>query len=839
MKQNVTKILLLFIGILIGIAASGQIAPGWIPKKSYVDAARSAVQEKDYFSALNHYLEALQYDSTDVAVLYEAAETARAFASFNLAAQLYEKALDIDGNDDYYKAGFWLAAMWQRQGKYDEAITQYTTYISEYEERDEYLTNRARKEISSCEWSKVIMNNPIENMQLIREGDQINTPDSEFGGVLEPNGLTFSSLKNYDRAERIPLKPYSRIYSIAGDAPPVEYDEVLSKEGFLTAHTAYNINRSRIYYTVCTYLNMSEITCDIAYRPILGDGTLGSEIILDSIINMPGFTSTQPNIGFDNRLNKEVLYFVSDRPEPFGNTGSPNKDLNIWYSTIESAGSYGTPIFLERINTPEDDITPFFHSNSQVLYFSSEGYTGLGGFDVYRSSRNNQGVWNTPENMGVPVNSSNDDIYYTLNKEGDKGLMSSNRDSTRYVPVSLKARYLIEESESCCFDIYQVSVGDLEINLIALTFDSRTLDSLTGVRVDLIDPSTGELLTTVTNDIGAEHLFQLERSKEYMIVSSKDKYLTDTTLLNTKAVYQSGDIVRKIYLQKKVLDLQALTFDKISRSPLVGTTVSVVDLTDSTLIHNPKTNQAGNDFYFELIPGHRYRLTGSKDRYYDDVIEFVANDEDGSGLLVKRLFLDRRDLNIYLPLAVYFDNDLPDRRTMSLNTNVTYTQTFDEYVFKKQEFKDNYSNGLSGSEKQRAEQAIEQFFQNDLNGGFDRLQQFLDAMLVQLENGKEFDLSIRGYTSPRADSRYNLALGQRRVKAMRNEMMMFKDGALQRYVESGQLKITELSYGENLVPPGVADSYVDRKNSIYSPEASRERRAEIVEIKTQNTENNN
>ena len=108
---------------------------------------------------------------------------------------------------------------------------------------------------------------------------------------------------------------------------------------------------------------------------------------------------------------------------------------------------------------------------------------------------------------------------------------------------------------------------------------------------------------------------------------------------------------------------------------------------------------------------------------------------------------------------------------------------------------------------------------------------FLDYITGQLQDGYAFDISLRGFASPRADTRYNLALSQRRVVSVQNEIKAYNNGVLVPFINNGQLKITELSFGESLAPDNVSDVLYDRRNSIFSPEASKERRVEIVEIK--------
>jgi len=397
--------------------------------------------------------------------------------------------------------------------------------------------------------------------------------------------------------------------------------------------------------------------------------------------------------------------------------------------------------------------------------------------------------------------------------------------------------YIDEHNKSCCYDIYRADIEDLEINLNALTFDAKSLDSLEGVTVQLICVESGEVLNTITNDLANDHIFKLTRGKEYLLVSSKKGYHPDTLPLNTNTIFSSQDIVRKIYLERSTLELQVFTFDDISRNALPGTTITLEDLTDNSIQTITVTNESSNDFLFDIIPGHSYRVTASRDRYYSDSVEFVAQDNDGSGVIRKDLYLVRRDLNIYLPLALYYDNDIPSSsannqgRTNALNTDISYSETFDEYVVRKADFKRGYSRTLSGDQKTEAENRVDAFFEEDLKGGYDRFLRFLDYIYGQLQDGNKFDISVRGFASPRADTKYNLALSQRRVVCVQNEINDYNDGALLPFIENGQLKITELSYGESLAPDNVSDVLYDRRNSIYSPEASKERRTEIVEIK--------
>ena len=109
-----------------------------------------------------------------------------------------------------------------------------------------------------------------------------------------------------------------------------------------------------------------------------------------------------------------------------------------------------------------------------------------------------------------------------------------------------------------------------------------------------------------------------------------------------------------------------------------------------------------------------------------------------------------------------------------------------------------------------------------------------DTLDQYLEEDLSFKIYLKGYASPLASAEYNEALGARRIKTIQNEFAAYKGGVLQKYFDSGDLEVTEKSFGEGTAPPGVSDDARDKRSSIYSPAASRERRVEIIEIQKDN-----
>lgn len=181
-------------------------------------------------------------------------------------------------------------------------------------------------------------------------------------------------------------------------------------------------------------------------------------------------------------------------------------------------------------------------------------------------------------------------------------------------------------------------------------------------------------------------------------------------------------------------------------------------------------------------------------------------------------------------LPLYFDNDQPDSRTRNISTRKTYAETVSQYLARRDEYRTRHTAGLKGSSAEEAASASDSFFDDEVRSGAERLNQLCELLLERLESGETWEIQLRGFTSPRAESDYNLSLARRRIKSVMNELETWQDGSLKKYIDGTQLKISELSLGETASKAGISDKITDEKNSIYHPDAARERRVEIVRI---------
>ena len=135
-----------------------------------------------------------------------------------------------------------------------------------------------------------------------------------------------------------------------------------------------------------------------------------------------------------------------------------------------------------------------------------------------------------------------------------------------------------------------------------------------------------------------------------------------------------------------------------------------------------------------------------------------------------------------LPVRLYFDNDYPNPRTTATSTDLAYSDLVNNYYAKKGEFIRKHGAKFGGKIRETQQSEVGNFFDNDLMGGYNNMNRFLDCLLQELQAGKSADVFLRGYASPLARGEYNEALTRRRVSSVRNEISRYKGGVLRQYL---------------------------------------------------------
>lgn len=764
-------------------------------------------------------------DNQNEEVWYFLAQATQKHYAYNASERAYHFLIDSLKTESYPQASFDLAQIKQTLGKYDDAVRYYDLYLSEYDGDDSAKTTIAKLGKESSEWASKEKGTPKaisdDSIVVNHLGTDINTPYSEHAGVKVDDKLYYSSLR-YPSKDRNDWyqEVISKVLVYDTSSVEMEASKNFNNNKQLTSSTAFSPQGDVMLYTLCDYgEDNANIECQIYYRQLTEDGYWGNEFILPPSINAKGSTSTQPSFG---KYTDDIIevFFVSNRD---GGTGG----MDIYKTTVDRGMNWTDPENVKSLNTVGDEVTPFYNDATSTMYFSTNGRVGMGGLDVYKASFDS-GIFTDIENLGMEYNSAQEDIYFTVNADETEGHLSSNR---------FGSMYLEDKFETCCFDIYQLRIKPCEVDLLALLFDKDTEMELTGVTLtikDLSDDKAEDIV--ISNDEGNDFELLVDCDKEYEILAEKPGYEPSTITLKTRG--GNDPIEEKIYLKQVKVDLEVALFERATGDPLYEGDVVLLDVTTGKVIE-PKSFD-GHKAIYDAIPGHEYKLVAKKEGYEPEEISFVI-DIDAEGTIKKDIYMGRvaevKEIAKLIPLKLFFDNDEPEPRTVSQTTTQSFSDTYEKYYSRKAIFKERYTNRMPAQDRAAAEMRIETFFETEVKDGHKTLQIFTEALDRTLQKGLTINLYLRGYASPIASDEYNFAIGQRRIQSIRNEFARYNNGILAKYIESGQLKIKQRSYGEESVPEGVSDSQRNVSSSIYSPEASFERRIELEEITNASEEN--
>lgn len=293
-----------------------------------------------------------------------------------------------------------------------------------------------------------------------------------------------------------------------------------------------------IYYT---RWNDEDRTEQYIYLARMVDLKFYEAFKLPESVNVPGYRSINPFVSTDGR----TLYFSSDRP---GGEGG----MDIWTIKLDETGNVqGDAENLGRpINSELDEVSPFFHEVSSVLFFSSNGLNSMGGLDIFKASFNKENrSFDNPVNMGSPINSSRDDAYMIWDAMMNVGYFSSDREDCE---------------NGHCYDIYRVKNEPIRIFLEGYAFDDDTRDPLPSTTlvfkdVDFIfEPF--ELLT----DENGFYSKELKKNQEIFIKATKQSYFADAASINTKPITSSTTITQDFYLRpipKDEIEIDGIEYD--------------------------------------------------------------------------------------------------------------------------------------------------------------------------------------------------------------------------------------------------------------------------------------
>lgn len=476
--------------------------------------------EGSYLKSLNYYLEAYEYNKTNPELNYKIGvcyiESVEKNASLEYLQKAYDAKPEVASDIKFY-----LARALHHNYKFDEAITLYKEYKSE----NPSASKTVDKKIEECENGKILVKNKVD--VIIDNVSIINSKYKDYSPLITADGekLIFTSRRENTTGAQI--DPFDNQF----------FEDIYFSK---SKENKWNMPRN-----IGSPLNTE------SHDATVGFSTDGQKMITYKggdlyTSNLRGRNWSKPK-SFPKTINSKelessacfsydgkTLYFVRGRSaDPATSNG------DIYFSTLDENGDWSEAQKLDAtINSPYDEDAVFMHPDGKTLFFSSKGHNSMGGYDVFKSELQENGKWSKPENMGYPINTPDDDIYFVLTANKKIGYYSAVKEDTKgyhdiYQITFLNGtKNLILNSEDNLIASIASPSSETSIDkstrltiVKGVIKDNGSGEAIEAV-IEIIDNETNEVVyRTTSNSETGEYLVSLPPGKNYGMAIKKDGYL--------------------------------------------------------------------------------------------------------------------------------------------------------------------------------------------------------------------------------------------------------------------------------------------------------------------------
>lgn len=503
-----------------------------------------------YYNAIEYYKQLLQEQPRNPYLVYQLAECSWYMRDYVPAAQYYSYVYAL-APEIYPEAIYKEALMLKMQGRYDASVAAFNQFIADNPKSYKKLKQRAEREIEGCRMAQNSMNNPIP-ATVKNVGPNVNSAYTELSPYpLGDTALLFATMHSNEVVDKDLDKrsDYVSRFMVAQKFPTNQVDGIVDtfqwalpfNDGDFNDPKVHVGNGSispggdRFYFTRCLEGDKHEMKCHI-FVSEFEDKKWGEPQELGFGINEEDASSTQPFIAKVGK--KEVLFFSSNREI------QSRGGYDIWYSVYnDRQNTYRRPQNAgKQINTVGNEQTPYYDSKQGKLYFASDGWVGMGGYDIY-SADGGPSRYTNLRNLGYPINSSADDLYYIQDPVGKPDAYVV---SNRIGSIALK-------NPTCCDDIWRIQY-EPKVYAMGKVLNKKTQKPVTQVVVKMVD-ETGNLKTYNSED--GQFQFMTSRGHTYEITGDKVGFVSthaDVSTENIKRTDPDDTVWVTVYMDSLEID---------------------------------------------------------------------------------------------------------------------------------------------------------------------------------------------------------------------------------------------------------------------------------------------
>ena len=528
-------------------------------------------------------------------IIYKQAECYRLANYWLNAAKLYKQCREKNPSR-YIDAEYWYAVCQRSLGNYSSAEESLNNYLKSGSASSQNQV--AAKELQTLQYIHQQLARPDSVLYHTKKLDMPKSSERGAYALSNVSGNQFLvSSTITDSVQVNGINPHhSRLFyaTLNNDSLEQVTPLLLTSAGPLDNQGASSLSTDGNYLYFSQWKKENGNTVSSIYYSVKRNGNWSQPVPIPQV-NMKGNNSKQPFCSSDGKY----LFFASDRP---GGSGK----FDIWFAPLNSDGTTGEPVNAgPAINTSGDEQSPFYHSTSSTLVFSTNRRPGMGGYDLF-SAQGNEVTWSTPQNMGHPVNSSRDDIYFFA---PEKTALLSNAviGSDRGTGCCLESYLLIKTPKKKkltgivrdCKNNTPVANATLILKDASGKTNQLTTDTDGKYAVDLADDSSSNMTLTISSE-----LYKVKASPVKIENTDESDLLTDL-FINTEVC-----IDKKLVIKAKNVVTVYFDFDKSNLKPaevkkLNSICTELKKSPETTIQISGYTDGLGSDAYNKILSNKR------------------------------------------------------------------------------------------------------------------------------------------------------------------------------------------------------------------------------------------
>ena len=545
--------------------------------QQYTSKSKKAIA---YFDEGQKQMEMQQFSAaTDIFRKAVAADTMFVEAYIMLAEAYLEQGLDTQAlgylkksvliNPNYRILSYLeLASTAVNTGNYKDGLWAAEKFLEKNTAPGKNLF-KAKLLKEKCIFSLEAVKHPVP-FKPVRLSDNVNAEFDDYWPSLSADEKTLVFTRLIPVNPTRPISVFNRqedfYYSLKKDSawekaqplgPPIN---TTANEGA----QSISIDGKRVYFTACGRPE-SQGRCDLYFSMMINDKWI-PPVNVGKPVNGP-YHDKQPSISSEGR----ALYFASDRPGGYGG-------YDLWVSTLDSANKWREPRNLgANVNSMFNEQSPFIHFDSKTLYYSSDGWPGLGAMDIYVTKKTGDTTWSPCENIGYPINSCKDEIGLIVNATGNMAYFSSDR------PGSQRK------------DIYEFELYKKAQTIMVTYMKGKVVDSIirkpVAARFELIDLDNAEIVNQSKAGQNGEFLVCIPTDRDYALNVSSKGYLFYSGNITLSGVHDKS---KPFLVDVALQPIQAGTriilkniFFEVNSFELKNTSIAELTKLKEFMINNP------------------------------------------------------------------------------------------------------------------------------------------------------------------------------------------------------------------------------------------------------------